>query len=310
MDVELRHLRVVCAIADAGSITRAATTTGTSQPALTATLQRIERALGSRLFSRGREGVTPTAFGECVLTRARTVLAASDALHRHAASWLADGSARPVALGGIGGSMVIELAGRLSGADEVSVTTHFSPRRLLDLLAAGRLDAAVVADYPGYDLVAPRGVSLRWLATVPVFVALPAGHPALAGPGIELADLADEQWVLGPSDGAGWPECFETACARAGFRPRVAHRVAELRPLQHLIVAGRAISPCQVTFPPSPGIVIRPLAGDPLWMRHHIAWHADGAFGARPEPLIAEAAAAYRLDIEQSPAYQQWLAVR
>ncbi|KFU81917.1 DNA-binding transcriptional regulator, LysR family [Amycolatopsis lurida] len=310
MDVELRHLRVVCAVADAGSITRAAIGLGSTQPALTAAVQRIERAFGGTLFVRGRDGVFPTAFGECVLVRARAVLAAADTMHRDAARFLAEGEKRPVALGGIGGSMVVELADRLgdSGRGQaVSVTTEFSPLRLLDLVAGGQLDAAVVADYPGHRLPSAPGVASRPLATQPVFVAIAADHPAARRAEIDLADLAAERWVLGPSDGAGWPECFEEACAQAGFRPLVAHRSTELRPLQRLIAAGRAISPCQVTFPTSPGIAIRPLADDPLWMRYLIAWSTEGAFGAESDVLIAAAEAAYRSDTESSHPYRRWL---
>ncbi|MGH8795377.1 MAG: LysR family transcriptional regulator, partial [Stackebrandtia sp.] len=46
MEVELRHLRAVCAVADAGSVSKAAAALGISQPALTAQLRRIEQSLG------------------------------------------------------------------------------------------------------------------------------------------------------------------------------------------------------------------------------------------------------------------------
>ncbi|HEY2057877.1 MAG TPA: LysR family transcriptional regulator, partial [Amycolatopsis sp.] len=74
MEVELRHLRLLCAVAEAGSISRAAAGIGSSQPALTASVQRIERVFGGKLFVRSLRGVVPTEFGECVLSRARTVL--------------------------------------------------------------------------------------------------------------------------------------------------------------------------------------------------------------------------------------------
>ncbi|HCU51791.1 MAG TPA: LysR family transcriptional regulator, partial [Micromonosporaceae bacterium] len=76
MNLELRHLRVVCAIAETGSVTKAASLLGLAQPALTAQLQRIERTLGGPLFDRDRRGATPTALGELVLARARVVLPA------------------------------------------------------------------------------------------------------------------------------------------------------------------------------------------------------------------------------------------
>ncbi len=50
MELELRHLRTLRAIAEAGNLTRAATALGLAQPALSAQLRRIERALGGELF--------------------------------------------------------------------------------------------------------------------------------------------------------------------------------------------------------------------------------------------------------------------
>jgi DNA-binding transcriptional LysR family regulator len=56
MELELRHLHSLCVIADAGSVTKAATVLGVSQPSLTAQLQRVERELGGRSLS-GTGGV-------------------------------------------------------------------------------------------------------------------------------------------------------------------------------------------------------------------------------------------------------------
>src|SRR5258706_9020114 len=80
MDLELRHLRVVCAIADAGSVTKAASALGLAQPALTAQLQRIQRALGGLRFERDRPGARATPLGELVLARARVLLPAGEGL--------------------------------------------------------------------------------------------------------------------------------------------------------------------------------------------------------------------------------------
>src|SRR6201990_2865941 len=85
MNLELRHLKVVCAIAETGSVTKAASQLGLAQPALTAQLQRIERTLGGPLFERDRRGARPTALGELVLPRARVLLPAMKGLQDEAA---------------------------------------------------------------------------------------------------------------------------------------------------------------------------------------------------------------------------------
>src|SRR3954454_3559078 len=84
MNLELRHLKVVCAIAETGSVTKAASQLGLDQPALTAQLQRIERTLGGPLFERDRRGAAHNALGEVGLSRARVRLPAMKGLQDEA----------------------------------------------------------------------------------------------------------------------------------------------------------------------------------------------------------------------------------
>ena len=86
MDVELRHLRCLVAIADAGSFTDAALALGVSQPAVSRTLAGLEQALGVRLLRRTNREVVLTAAGERTLARARRVLAEVEGLSAEARS--------------------------------------------------------------------------------------------------------------------------------------------------------------------------------------------------------------------------------
>jgi len=71
---EICELRQLISIDEFRHFGRASKAVGLSQPALTKSLQRIERALGAKLFERSRAGVFPTAVGQEVLTRARRML--------------------------------------------------------------------------------------------------------------------------------------------------------------------------------------------------------------------------------------------
>jgi DNA-binding transcriptional LysR family regulator len=84
MDLELRHLRCLVAIVDAGSFTDAAIDLGISQAAVSRTLIALEDVLGVRLLHRTSRNVTPTTAGVQVLTRARHLLAEADDLVREA----------------------------------------------------------------------------------------------------------------------------------------------------------------------------------------------------------------------------------
>jgi DNA-binding transcriptional LysR family regulator len=80
MDLELRHLRCLVAIADAGTFSDAAIGLGVSQAAVSRNLQALEKVLGVRLLHRTSRSVAPTTAGVRVLAQARQLLAAADSL--------------------------------------------------------------------------------------------------------------------------------------------------------------------------------------------------------------------------------------
>jgi DNA-binding transcriptional LysR family regulator len=80
MDLELRHLRCLVAIVDAGTFTDAAIELGISQGAVSRNLMALEQVLGVRLLHRTSRTIAPTTAGVHALAQARQVLAAADNL--------------------------------------------------------------------------------------------------------------------------------------------------------------------------------------------------------------------------------------
>ncbi|HFT7138845.1 TPA: LysR substrate-binding domain-containing protein [Klebsiella aerogenes] len=72
--IRLRHLHPFVAVAQQGTLGRAAETLNLSQPALSKTLNELEQLTGTRLFERGRLGAQLTLVGEQFLTHAVKVL--------------------------------------------------------------------------------------------------------------------------------------------------------------------------------------------------------------------------------------------
>ncbi len=72
--IRLRHLHTFVAVAQQGTLGRAAETLNLSQPALSKTLNELEQLTGSRLFDRGRLGAHLTLNGEQFLIHAVKVL--------------------------------------------------------------------------------------------------------------------------------------------------------------------------------------------------------------------------------------------
>jgi DNA-binding transcriptional LysR family regulator len=69
--IRLRDLHILFAVAESGSMLRAADTLGISQPAVSAAIAELEHAIGARLLERGPRGATLTPFGEAIVARGR-----------------------------------------------------------------------------------------------------------------------------------------------------------------------------------------------------------------------------------------------
>jgi DNA-binding transcriptional LysR family regulator len=72
--VELRHLRYLVAVADAGSFTQAAGQVSVAQPTLSQAIRRLEDMVGTPLLDRRRDGVWLTDAGRVLLEESRRAL--------------------------------------------------------------------------------------------------------------------------------------------------------------------------------------------------------------------------------------------
>ncbi|MGX7827244.1 LysR substrate-binding domain-containing protein [Actinokineospora sp. 24-640] len=313
MELELRHFRIICAVAEAGSITKAASTLGLAQPALTAQLHRIERALGGPLFERDRRGARPTPLGELVLARAKLLLPAVSGLREEAARF-ANTAAQPgdtparLRLGSATGPVLGGLVHHLNAVHpDLDVTTHvsWSSEELAGMLADGRVDYALVGVCGDAPPPAQPGLNWRTLATDPVFVLLSTDHAQASQPEVELSALAGEQWGATPGDGC-FAECFAMACARSGFTPRTLYETDVVTCID-MVEAGDAVVLCQPMFREMPGVVAVPIAGNPLRWRNLIGWHPDSATAPFADQLVKLAGAAYLDVITRRPRYARFL---
>ncbi|GAA1917321.1 LysR family transcriptional regulator [Streptomyces sodiiphilus] len=309
MDLELRHLRTVRAIAEAGSLNKAAGLLGVAQPALSTQLRRIERVLGGPLFRRDRKGAHLTPLGELVLDRARVLLPAVQQLREEAVRFAnREPGPRRLRIGGTHGTLPGTLVGRLAGEHAQSVVdlhTAWSVSELSGLVVEGRLDfvlAGVCGQSPP-----PAGDRLVWevLGRDPVFVMLPENHPAAGRRELELGLLAGERWAGVPGDGC-FADCFRAACSAAGFAPLTLYE-ADVAACVQLAQAGDAVGLCRATFPPTAGVAVRPLTGAPLSWRHLLGWHPGSHAAATAAGVLRHARASYAQAVARSAEYASWL---
>jgi DNA-binding transcriptional LysR family regulator len=142
---ELRHFLL---IADTGTFSAAAPLAHLSQPALTASIQRLEASLGGRLFHRGAGGTRLTASGEALLPRARAALVAFEE-GRRAVSEIEGLSAGEVRIGAGATVCTYYLPPLLNAFRKQHPRIVLKLRELtsdasLDSLAASELDLAMV----------------------------------------------------------------------------------------------------------------------------------------------------------------------
>ncbi|MEW2084034.1 LysR family transcriptional regulator [Streptomyces sp. NPDC005283] len=307
MELEVRHLRALCAIADTGSLHKAARQLGMSQPSLTTQLRRIENSLGAELFSRERTGCRPTPLGRSVLSRARPLVAEMAALVVEAKAAAArDGGPRLR----IGSTASRALAGwlrrlreRLPGTD-LSLHMNVSANVLLRMVAAGQLDVAFVHEVEGCPLLVPDGLAVRVLMErEPQFISMARDHPAAAASVVELADLAGDRWMVDPTVDGEW-DGLRRVLGAAGLNPSVLH--GDYLTAASLIAVGEAVAPCQPTTGPREDMAIRPLRGDPLGVRL-LLFSRPGACAELYAAVYEELEAAYREAALRVSAYRQWL---
>ncbi|HEX5565934.1 MAG TPA: LysR family transcriptional regulator [Streptomyces sp.] len=312
MELELRHLKIIRAIDEAGSLTRAATSLGLAQSALSGQLKRIERALGGTLFDRGRAGARPTPLGELVLHRARVLLPAIRELQEEATRFTNSlDYIQRFRLGGTHGPLMGGLLDRLSGlypATPVTTHTTWSIEELSDLVADGRLDFALAGVCGESSPPAADQLVWRTVGRDPVFVLLGEDHPLAGEEELQLARLAEERWVFAPGDGC-FGDCFAAACARAGFTPVPAYET-DTSSCLHLVQVGRAVGLCRATFPPSPGVETVPLADTPLVWRHLIGWHPDSPAAGTAPSVVLHARSVHEEAARRNPRYTRWLSER
>ena len=242
--IKLRDLHILLVVARRGSMAKAAAELAMSQPAVSRAVSDMEHALGLRLFDRGRGGVEPTLYGRALVKRGVAIfdeltqgLQELEFLADPSVGELCVGSSESVAAGLL--PAVIDRFSRqhpgirLTVVQTVLGTTHYRElrERGIDLLLGWiptPLDEEdlTVEHLFGDPRLVVAGRQSRW-----------AGRT-----GVDLADLADESWVLPP------PETFPGSAVADLFResglrmPRVPVATLSIHLCCRLAATGRFVA--------------------------------------------------------------------
>jgi LysR family transcriptional regulator for metE and metH len=239
VNLEVRHLRLVEAIAGEGSVTRAGKRLHLTQSALSHQLRDVEDRLGTPLFLRLNKKMLLTPAGEKVLALARRVLAE---LQRTEAEI---------------GRVATHQEGVLRMATQCYTGYHWLPAVLkrfqqkhpqvgvsivveatghpVEALLEGKLDLALVTDPPR-----DRRLTLRPLFRDELLVVMSPQHRLKDQPYVKLADLAEETLLTyaNPEESV----LFRRLLAPAGIRPRQIFQVKLTEAVVEMARAGLGVA--------------------------------------------------------------------
>ena len=198
MKMEARDIQYFAVVARCGNVGRAAEELGLSQPALSKSLRRLERAVGAKLVTRTPKGIDLTAVGSALSARARGLRLSLDDIAREAAD-LSQGRAGLVRIGigpALSGSLLpATCAAMLKEAPRVALKIVVATDDIVaPALSAGELDLGVMVTRPsGYD----HDELVHEHLFEEAFVVLASARHRLARKKrVTLADLAQERWSL------------------------------------------------------------------------------------------------------------------
>jgi DNA-binding transcriptional LysR family regulator len=240
--LDVRRLRVLCAVADHPSLSAAADALSYTPSAVSQQIVALERELGVRVLHRGPRGVRLTAAGQLLVEQSRPILSGLQAAEASVSAL--DGASRgrlALASFATAGATILPraIADFRARHREVTITlTQADPHAAMARLRAGEVDLILTADA---ELPPDGGVELVTLLEDPLCAVLPEWHTLASREHLALDELASETWVDTPS-GSDARRLLLSACAGAGFIPRVAFESDEYLTIQQLVAAGVGVA--------------------------------------------------------------------
>ena len=261
MSFTLKQIRYFVAVAEFGSVSRAAQELSISQSSVTEAIKELELRLGVKLFERRRRGLEATHRGHVFLRHAKSIL--TEVSNAEASLKNAPGTASgPLNLGVTSltaGYVLSDILSRFRRAwPAVDVGAIEDTGEYLEhLIVGGELDVAVMVVS---NLRNRQALHSEILAVSPYRLWLPIGHRLTKASVIGLEDLAEEPQIVLDVDemreeARRLPSVFRT-------RPRIAFRTRSVEAVRSLVASGAGIALL-------PDLVYRPwsLEGDRIESR-------------------------------------------
>jgi LysR family hydrogen peroxide-inducible transcriptional activator len=238
--MEFNQLRYACAVAEAGSFSRAAERCKIAQPSLSQQVLKLEEDLGAKLFDRLGRSIRITEAGRAFLPHARSILEQMESARSSVAEKNADVRGN-VAVGVIP-TIAPYLMPRYTAAfakkytdAKLRIVEETTPN-LVEGLRDLSIDLAILA-LP----LRHKDLELFPLRTEPLFAALPKEDPRAAVDSLALRNLRGESFVM-LRDGHCFRDLSIATCTHARVTPNIAFESDQFSSVLGMVAAGVGIS--------------------------------------------------------------------
>lgn len=233
--MNIAQMRTFVTVIDHGSFSDAAKSLGISQPAVTMQLQALESELGAKLLDRRYRRIDLTESGRALEPHARRVLSEVQTARKELQSLSGEVSgALEIAASTTPGVYVIPLVlgAFISRYPGVSVrVTSEDTAGVIEAVESGRAQVGVSG-----AIVKGARVTFQPLLSDELIAICPPGCDLSARKGVNLADLADAEWVV-REPGSGTRQVAERALSDAGVEPSTLRVVAQLGTGEAIVAA-------------------------------------------------------------------------
>lgn len=239
--MNLRQMRYLCEVVDAGSAAAAAARLHVAPTAISMQLAQLESELGGAMFDRSRRPMELTALGRYFHPRAKSLLVAAKRLEEETRS-VAAGHSGALAIGYTRSAIfsILPRAIRTFRAEhpgvKIELITLLSEHQYEQLLN-GRIQIGI-SRYLG-PVDAAEGLNFRSLLHDPFVAALPRAHPLAKRKAVRAAELNADPFITYPKDPQSrFAEQSLAALRGAGGQSDVAHEANDIHTALGMVASG------------------------------------------------------------------------
>lgn len=235
--MELLQLRYFQVTAKLEHMTKAAQQLQVSQPALSATISRLEDDLGAPLFNRKGRSIYLNAYGKAFLERVNRIFQELEDGKRELKDLshsLDQSISVAIALPHILPFLIVEF---LKSHPDTKISQYVAPSiGMKQQLENGEVDFCISMD-------PIRGDDIEWLTLLEeeIYLSVPPNHHLSTRSSIDLREAANESFINRTS-GYGFRDLTDGYCREAGFEPYTPIELEEAGAILRLVEMGMGVS--------------------------------------------------------------------